>query len=60
MSVEDMLVEIRHTIVPRGNLRQERQSPAEASSKNQIVDISLKGTVFEMHGPFALVITRNV
>lgn len=60
MSIKDMLVEIRHTIVPCGNLRQERQSPAEASSKNQMVDTGFRGTVFKMHGPFALITTRNV
>lgn len=60
MSIKDMLVEIRHTIVARGNLRQERQGPAKASSKNQMVDTSFRGTVFEMHSPFALIITGDV
>lgn len=60
MSIKDMLVEIRHTIVARRNLRQERQGPAKARSKNQMVDTAFRGTVFEMHRPFTLIITSDV
>lgn len=51
MSVEDMLVQIWHAVVPRRHLRQERQGPGEARPEDDMIHPRLGRAVFEMHGP---------
>lgn len=60
MSVEDMLIQIRHTIVSRCNLGQKRQGPTETSSKNDIINIGFKSAILEMHSPLIVTTTRDM
>lgn len=59
MSVEDMLVQIWHAVVPRRHLRQKGQGPGKARSEDDMIDPGLDRAVFEMHGPVIGVDVRD-
>lgn len=60
MSVEDVLIQIRHAIVSRCNLGQKRQGPTETSSKNDMIYIGFKSAILEMHSPLIVATTRDM
>ncbi len=49
VAVKDVLVKIRHSVIPRRNVWQEWKRPGKSGPEENIIYIGLGGTVFEVY-----------